>query len=209
MKKIYFVRHGEAEGNALRISQDIHTPLTEKGHEQAMVVARRVATLGVEKIYTSHMIRAIQTGQYIAEALTIESLQSELFGEWMTPESVRGKSFDSHEYRVWKDGLKENHTNREWRFEDAENFSDLEKRLHEAVALLEKDEASSILVVSHGKFLRMLLAFILLGKRLTPEIHLQVEGTARINNTGLTVFEVTDDQWSLVTWNDHAHFADN
>ena len=55
----------------------------------------------------------------------------------------------------------------------------------------------------------MLLAFILLGKKLTPEIHLQVETTAHINNTGLTVFEVTNDQWSLITWNDHAHFADN
>ncbi len=209
MKKIYFVRHGEAEGNALRISQDVHTPLTEKGHEQAKVVAKRVAKLGIEKIYTSHMVRAIQTGEHIAEETQVSVAHNELFGEWMTPVSVRGKSFDSEEYRLWREELKKNHTNREWRYEDAENFSDLEQRLNNATKFLENDAANSIIVVSHGKLLRMLLPFILMGKSLTPEVHLQIDGVAQINNTGLTVFEIDGDKWSLVTWNDHAHFADN
>lgn len=155
------------------------------------------------------MIRAIQTGEHIAEKTHVDVAHSELFGEWMTPLSVRGKSFDSDEYKHWRSQLEQNHVQNEWRYEDAENFLDLEQRLRSATELLESDEAKTILVVSHGKFLRMLLPFILLGKKLTPEIHLQVEGAAQINNTGLTLFEVTDDRWSLITWNDHAHFADN
>jgi broad specificity phosphatase PhoE len=209
MKKVYFVRHGEAEGNALRISQDIHTPLTQKGHEQARVMSLRVSQIGIEKIYTSHMTRSIQTGQHIAEKLNLEPLQNSLFGEWMTPESVRGKSYDSEAYSKWREELKINHTNVNWRYEDAENFSDLEQRLQKATELLELDEASTILVVSHEKFLKMLLPFILLGKKLTPEVHLQTEGAVKTDNTGITLFEIEERKWSLITWNDRAHFADN
>jgi len=210
MKKVYFVRHGEAEGNAKRISQDVYTPLTQMGHEQAKVVADRVAQLGITKIYTSHMTRAIETGEHVAKKLNLEPVPDKLFGEWMTPVSVRGKSFDSDEYLGWHNAVKENYTNSDWRYEDAENFSDLFSRISSAASLLEQDESDSILVVTHGKFLRLLLPFVLSNKRLTPEIHLDFEyAIALSGNAGISLFNVEGYVWKLVTWNDLAHFADN
>ncbi len=209
MKKIYFVRHGEAEGNVTRIAQDEHTPLTENGHNQAKVVADRVAKLAIEKVYVSSMVRAFDTGAYIVDNLGISSVSSPLFREWTTPESVRGKGHDSEEYSKWSKALNENYHDVNWRYEDAENFSDLLKRVEDATTLLEEDKSDSLLVVSHGKFLRLLLAYVLMGKNLTPQAHLQIAQAVKVSNTGITVFEVENGEWTLITWNDHAHFADN
>lgn len=209
MKRVYFVRHGETEGNINGISQDEFTPLTANGRVQAQVLAKRVAQLGVGKIYTSHMVRAVDTGKYIGEALGLVTTPSPLFREWMTPKSVRGKQYNSDEYKRWRESLFEHYHESDWRYEDAENFSDLEQRLHEVTKLLEEDDSESILVVSHGKFMRLFLAFILNGKHITPALHMQIDKTTSINNTGITLFDVNEKEWCLITWNDRAHFADN
>ena len=209
MKKVYFVRHGEAEGNAKGIAQDTHTPLTEKGHEQARIVAKRISSLGIEKIYTSHMGRAIDTGKYIAEELQLEAEQNDLFGEWLNPSSIRGKSIHSEEYQSWLIKLKENLSNLDWRHEDHENFADIKERLHASTKFIETCEADSILIVTHGKFMWLLLAYILNNKTISPEHYFQIQQTVSINNTGISVFEIDGEIWKLVTWNDLAHFADN
>lgn len=209
MKKIYFVRHGEAEGNATGKAQDEHTPLTEQGHEQAKIVADRVASLKIDKIMSSDMDRAKKTAGYIADKLDLPVEVSELFREWMTPSSVRGKLFDSDEYKKWTQSLKDNYHNSDWRYEDAENFSDLSKRVSAAAALLEADTTDSILVVSHGKFLRLFLAYVLGQKSLQPEVQISFHTTVSVTNTGISVFTFDNDTWKLLTWNDQAHFADN
>ncbi|MCA9366127.1 histidine phosphatase family protein, partial [Candidatus Kaiserbacteria bacterium] len=146
-KRIYFVRHGEALGNATNISQDATTPLTDTGHAQAKVVAERVAGLGIDHVYTSNMVRAIETGSYIAKTLGLYPEASELFREWSTPESVRGKHHDSPEYEAWLEELTTGYDDPSWRFEDAENFADLLKRAEEGVELLESSQHQHILVV--------------------------------------------------------------
>ncbi len=208
-KYFYLVRHGEAEGNVSGKSQDMDTPLTEAGHHQAAVIAERVSNLDIEKIYTSDMVRAIDTGKYIAEALKIKPEQTNLLREWMTPHSVRGKGVDSVEYQNWFQELKERYSDRDWRYEDAENFSDLETRVRELVEYIEADIASSILAVSHGKFMKLFLCYILNGKSFTPALHMQFNDSVFVTNTGLSVFSIENNQWKLITWNDHAHFADN
>lgn len=191
------------------IAQNEHTLLTAKGHDQAIVVADRVSKLDIGKVYVSDMVRALDTGKYIADKLGVSKFTSPLFKEWMTPKSVRGKRHDSKEYEKWVAALNQNYHDRDWRYEDAENFSDLKNRVKAAVELLENDDSDSILVVSHGKFLRLLLAYVLTGRNLTPDIHLQIARVTKSDNTGLTLFEVENSEWRLITWNDRAHFADN
>jgi len=65
MKIIYFVRHGEAEGNVSLRFQSPETPLTDIGHQQAMIVAKRCKGLDAELIISSSMARAKQTADYI------------------------------------------------------------------------------------------------------------------------------------------------
>jgi broad specificity phosphatase PhoE len=72
--KIYFVRHGESEANVLRVISNrgwVH-PLTEKGRQQARDLADRLRQVGIAKIYTSPLQRAVQTAEILAQTLGIE-----------------------------------------------------------------------------------------------------------------------------------------
>jgi probable phosphoglycerate mutase len=63
---IFVVRHGETELNAARVIQMPTTPLSPRGRRQAARVAARLAPLGVVRILTSDLVRAIETAEAIA-----------------------------------------------------------------------------------------------------------------------------------------------
>jgi probable phosphoglycerate mutase len=65
---IFVVRHGETELNAARVIQQPTTPLSERGRSQALRVAARLAPLGVVRILTSDLLRAVETATAIAAA---------------------------------------------------------------------------------------------------------------------------------------------
>ena len=69
--KLYFVRHGESVANILHefSNSGLKHPLTEKGVEQAYVLAQSLSGLQVEQIYSSPVLRAVQTSQILAESL--------------------------------------------------------------------------------------------------------------------------------------------
>ena len=71
-----------------------------------------------------------------------------------------------------------------------------------------------MVVVTHGFFLRTILARVLLGEALTGPLLKRFQELASIENTAITAFEYREAyneqaQWRLWTYNDHAHFADN
>src|SRR5712671_4744943 len=68
-------------------------------------------------------------------------------------------------------------------------------------------------VVTHGYFLRTIVARVLLGPALSGEAFQHLQRVAAIENTGLTVLRyqggLEDDPcWRLWIYNDHAHLAD-
>ena len=92
--KLYFIRHGQSENNALWMSTGSHIGrnqdpgLTEVGRQQAELLARflsqaepkivtngddlqNVAGFGITHLYTSLMVRAVATGTIIANALDL------------------------------------------------------------------------------------------------------------------------------------------
>lgn len=208
MKHIYFVRHGETIWNATGQSQGMETPLNDTGHHQAAVVAERAKGLDIDKLYTSNMIRAVETGSYLAKSLNLEPEESPLFREWMGPDSVRGKKIDSPEYQAYMQAVNNHFSEPKWRYENAENYSDLNQRLAETASLLERESADSILVVSHGKYLRLFLTYILHQKKVSPDVLLTCTNTVLATNTGITLYTFDESGWKLLTWNDHAHFAE-
>jgi len=66
--KLYLVQHGEAK----REEEDPARPLTDKGREEARRIARYIAKAGVsvDKILHSGKLRAAQTAEIMAEALS-------------------------------------------------------------------------------------------------------------------------------------------
>ena len=67
---VIFFRHGETDGNVKNIMQGvtINTPLNANGINQAKVLAEKAKDLGLEKIYSSQLTRAIQTATLTAAA---------------------------------------------------------------------------------------------------------------------------------------------
>ncbi len=67
---LIFLRHGQSLGNATR-SLLGHTDLglSELGHRQAELAVRSVKLKGIDKIYSSDLIRAVQTAEPSALAL--------------------------------------------------------------------------------------------------------------------------------------------
>ena len=85
---IYLVRHGETAANRARLALGrADPPLTERGNEQADALARALADSGVEKIFSSPLLRARETAAAIAGALhrdvDVDDRLVEMdYGEW-------------------------------------------------------------------------------------------------------------------------------
>ncbi len=90
---IIFIRHGETPLNVARTLQPADTPLSVNGLAQAHSVAARLAALGIARIVSSDLPRALQTTEVIAAATgaaieTTALLQERNFGD------LRGRLYD-------------------------------------------------------------------------------------------------------------------
>lgn len=212
MKTVYFVRHGQSEANVSPQFQGPDSPLSGKGIEQARAVADRATRIAFDALISSPYPRARTTAEIIAEATGKVPEYSELFVERIKPKSIDGKPYtDENATKVWREWEKSLHTPGV-RIEDGENFDDLVRRADAALSFLEQRQEEQLLVVTHGYFLRTIIARVLLRDALTSESFHNIQRSAHVENTGITVirrerwFE-SEDEWKLNTYNDHAHLG--
>lgn len=212
-KVVYFVRHGQSADNVAPIFQSNNSPLSEKGQQQALKIADRVSKISFDALVASPFPRAAQTAQAIADKTGKPIDLSHLFTEHINPHSIDGKPWDdvqaSAVWRAWEDSL----YNPNLRVEDGENYEDLVLRADKALAYLLQRPEQSIVVVSHGNFLRTIISRILLGDKLNGEMLHRIQMAASMENTAISVLLYKDayqkkDCWRLWTYNDHAHFAE-
>lgn len=95
---IYVVRHGESESNVFAQENpdkpashfgDSGSSLTQKGREQAQKVATRLQDVSFAAIFASHLARAKETAEIIAEGRDIgigldKAIRERFFGEHMS-----------------------------------------------------------------------------------------------------------------------------
>jgi|SRR5438105_5500326 len=75
--RILLVRHGQSQGNAEhRFGGHSPTPLSELGLRQAEATARALAAEGVTAIYSSDLLRAVQTAGPLARETGLELNQT-------------------------------------------------------------------------------------------------------------------------------------
>src|SRR6186713_805463 len=80
--RLYLIRHGQSAGNAEgRFGGHGPTPLSELGKRQAEKTARVLAAEGVSAIYSSDLLRAVQTAEPLAKLLNLEIKTSSAFRE--------------------------------------------------------------------------------------------------------------------------------
>jgi probable phosphoglycerate mutase len=81
VSRLFLIRHGETEGNALRILQHPHIPLSPRGIAQAERLAMRLAREHLARIVSSDYARALTTAEHLQRAtgapLTVEPLLRE------------------------------------------------------------------------------------------------------------------------------------
>jgi broad specificity phosphatase PhoE len=205
MKTVYFVRHGSTAGNENGAYQHVHTPLSALGRHQAEVVARRFERIPVDLVITSDMARAAETGRCIAERNRLPMVVDPLFQEILRPALVRGKGRDAPEVLEIMRLLAENWTNARVKHSDEENFFDLKTRALKALEHLAARLERTLIVVTHGTFLGMLICCMMAGEEVSPQWFDRVHQFLVLNNTALSVCEYDHGQWHLVIWNDHAH----
>ena len=175
MSRLFLIRHGETEGNALRIVQRPDIPLSPRGVTQAERLARRLARDGVARIVSSDFARAVTTAEHLRHAtgapLSFEPLlQERNFGDLRgTPYAELGFDMFAPDYAP----------------PNGETWLVFHARVDRAWARVQELAAASrgdLAVVTHGLVCRSLAArhLVLPDGKAVPE---------RWENTSLTIVD--------------------
>ncbi len=211
MKKVYLVRHGETNSNVSRAWQDPEEPLNDTGLAQAEQVADRLRHLKVDRIISSTMPRALQTTEKIVAAQGMPFETSDLFREIKVPTSLIAAPFTEVTETPQQQFIAErvaHASEADWYFEDEENPTDFLLRVKSALAFLTEQSEDTLLVVTHGGFLRCALGYIITEGTCDATDVYRFLKTIKTTNTGITVLEFSEGMWTLRVFNDHAHFAE-
>ncbi len=210
-KKIYFIRHGESEGNSGPIRQSGSAHLTERGREQAAFMGKRCKSLPIQILVSSTMTRAQETADIIREETGLEIVSSVLFMERRRPSYQTGKVKDDPKSLEIDQLVFNNFAKPGYRHSDEENFDDLKTRAIAALRYLSDRPEEHIGVVTHGFFMRIVMAVVVFGESLTAQECERFLRTFYMENTGLTILGFDglreDPQWWVWIWNDHAHLG--
>lgn len=211
-KTVYLLRHGQSIDNISPVFQSEDSPLSENGRVQAEHMAKRVSKISFETLIASPLIRTKQTAEIISKSTGKNVEFSELFVERIKPRKLYGKPYtDINANNLWRNWEKSLLTEG-MRIEDGENFDDLMVRADKALNFLKNRPEESLVVVTHGYFLRTLVIRVLLGDLLTGDLFKSSINRMLTENTGLTVLQYRDSfeeeaNWKLWVYNDHAHLA--
>ncbi len=150
MTLVYLVRHGVTEYNVhgqFQGSQDV--PLDALGRRQAQRLGERFAEVDVDSVYSSPLIRAVQTAQPIADVHGLPVIEEPRFRE------IYAGVFEGRRSTVNKREYPEEFGNMEFspgRFcpPGGETFAHLYSRVCEGMReLLEREDGRSAVIVTH------------------------------------------------------------
>ena len=212
MKKVYFVRHGLTGGNETNAYQLATIPLSEKGRAQAEFVASRFKKISLDIIIASNMARAAETAHIIADRTGCTVVLEPLFHEMLRPTVVRGKLQNDPEVMEVMKRVRANWRNEGVKHSDEENFIDLKNRAVKALDHIINRPEENILIITHGTFLKMMVAVMFAGVKLDPDLFKRIDTFFYPENTGITWCEYDNiyhpGRWQCITWNDHAHLGE-
>lgn len=195
-KRIYFVRHGETILNAAHIRQDATGSLSEIGKEQARATALRLSKMHIEHMYVSPYERTVETATIINEYLHVPFTYTDLLAERRNPSEIIGKKYDDLTVEKIIDEIDLSGHDASSRHSDEENFEDLQKRAGKLLSYLTFRPHRTIACITHGIFLKMILAHITRGKTLTPLILATLTYFTQVHNAGITL--VTYNPWQAL-----------
>jgi broad specificity phosphatase PhoE len=200
MKTIYLIRHGETDNNCNKILQggNVDIGLNEKGRRQAEAFYQKYKSIPFKKIYTSSLIRSIESVEkLIARGIpheTIKELNEISFGIYDGKISSEGKeSLYGQLMNAWNKG------NLTAKMEGGESPLDVQERLeHVLEYILHQTEEDPILICMHGRAMRIFLATVL-------NYDLSYMHLFTHHNLGLYVLQYTGTMFFIEKFNDTTH----
>lgn len=164
--RIFFIRHGESQANIRHeiSNRGLRFGLTMQGQEQAFVLAKLLESHAISRIYSSPVLRAIETSILLASRLGVEYEICEALREFDCG-ILEGRS-DEEAHKGWKDLFDAWVLRQEWerRIEGGESFYDIRSRFVPFIDALVRDYGNSgtnIACVSHGGLYWMMLPVVL------------------------------------------------
>lgn len=164
--KILFARHGESQANLLHeiSNRGLKHPLTQKGRQQAITLAHKIQDQGISRIYSSPVLRAIETTVIIANHLGVEYEVAEALREYDLG-NYEGRS-DEKTWEFWQELFDAwtQHQHRERRAPGGENFYHVQNRFVPFIdGLITKyrNTDKNILCIGHGGLYWVMLPLVL------------------------------------------------
>lgn len=164
--KIFFARHGESQANLLHeiSNRGLKHPLTPKGRQQALQLAQALRGRSIVRIYSSPVLRALETTITVAKQLGVEYEVTEALREYDLGD-LEGRA-DEKTWELWHEVVEAWTKHRNWdkRASGGENFHEVRERF---VPFLEglirqyRDTEANLLCIGHGGLYRVMLPLVL------------------------------------------------
>lgn len=190
MKELILIRHGETNKN---VQGNIHDPndpeqLNLTGIGQMQHAAQRVLSMGVERVYSSNQLRAIQSGQIVADTLhlpltVVEGMQERQWGNfagkpWLEVEALLEQMPLGERFVYTPPG--------------GESWESFESRLVAAITKISSENPNkTVVVVTHGGAIRALIPHLLAVSR-------EESFKYQPKNASLTIFDFSGTTVRLV-----------
>jgi broad specificity phosphatase PhoE len=197
--KITFTRHGESQANILRqiSNRGLVHPLTHRGREQAAALADKLRERAVTRIYTSPMLRAIETSVIVAEWLGVEYEVTDALREFDC--GIAEGRADEAAWQMWQAVFDDWTIHRCWeqRIEGGESFYDVRDRFVPFIEGLVTEYGATdanLLCVAHGGVLWMMLPLVL------PSVDADLMSKHGFGHATCVISELGPDGLRCVEW---------
>jgi broad specificity phosphatase PhoE len=82
------------------------------------------------------------------------------------------------------------------------------QRAFQTATIIARRASQHMLVVTHGQFMRLLVAVMTVGPTLPPEVFRErLSPSSSMGNGAITRCAYTGGRWELITWNDRSHLT--
>ncbi len=161
--EVFFVRHGQTDGNVARRHQHSSTSLNEVGRAQVQALAPTVAALKPTHFISSTHLRAMETTRILAAACALTPDTSHAFEELARPDSLVGYRYIGFTTLLyvfrWFLGFT---------IKDGEGYGQFLARILEARAYLEAlPKDARVVVVSHAVFVNIFIEHLCLDTKMS------------------------------------------
>ena len=164
--KFIFARHGESQANVLHeiSNRGLKHPLTQKGREQAYALARKLERASISRIYSSPVLRAIETAVLVANHLRVEYEVTEALREYDLG-ALEGRA-DEKTWEFWQELFDAwiTHQHHQRRAPGGENFHHVQNRFVpfiDGLIAQYRDTDANLLCIGHGGLYWIMLPLVL------------------------------------------------